>query len=154
MMDRERLNSLIAVKFQKTGTWHRNEQGQAICVGPVPKSPGVYLFVVDGVVHYIGSSLKSLHSRMRGYERRQRGRTPQRPIHSELGNAIEARTVVKVHTVVIKEPIQYDPDGLPVDYAIGLEAGLIQALNPMWNRRGRKLVLDNNDLTEATASDS
>ena len=31
MMNKERLNSLIAAKFEKTGTWRRNEQQQAIC---------------------------------------------------------------------------------------------------------------------------
>jgi excinuclease UvrABC nuclease subunit len=32
---------------------------------------GVYLFVVGDVVQYVGSAQKSLHSRMRSYERRQ-----------------------------------------------------------------------------------
>jgi hypothetical protein len=59
MMDKERLNSLIAAKFDRTGTWRRNEQGHAICGGALPKTPGVYLFVVGGVIRYIGSAQKT-----------------------------------------------------------------------------------------------
>jgi hypothetical protein len=64
MMDKERLNRLIAAKFEKTGTWRRNEQQQAICDGSVPTSPGVYLFIVGGVVQYVGSAQRSLFARM------------------------------------------------------------------------------------------
>jgi hypothetical protein len=32
-----------------------------------------------------------------------------------------------------------------IDYAVGLEAGLIEAIDPTWNRRGRKSVLDKID---------
>jgi hypothetical protein len=142
---KEHLSSPIAEKFEKTGTWRRNEQGQAICDGPIPTSPGVYLFIVGGAVKYVGSALKSLHSRMRSYERRQRDQKSRRPVHLQLGRAIEKHSIVEVHTLVIKNPIKSDPTGLPIDYAIGLEAGLIQALDPEWNRRGRKLVLDDID---------
>ena len=48
----------------------------------------------------------------------------------------------KVHTLVIDQPLQDGLDGLPIDYTVGLEAGLIQVIDPTWNRRGRKLVLD------------
>jgi hypothetical protein len=34
---------------------------------------------------------------------------------------------------------------LPIDYTVGLEAGLIQVIDPAWNRRGRRLVLDDID---------
>jgi hypothetical protein len=118
----------------------------------VPKAPGVYLFIAGGIVKYVGSAQKSLHARMKSYERRQRDQkltllVPQstRPIHRELGKAIDGHKAVEVHTLVIPNPLQDGVDGLPIDYAIGLEAGLIQAVNPAWNRRGRTLLLDDID---------
>jgi hypothetical protein len=148
MMDKERINNLIAAKFEKTGTWRRNEQQQAICDGSVPTSPGVYLFIVGGVVRYVGSAQRSLFARMKSYERRQRDRTSTRPVHAELGRAIDGSLPVEVHTLVIDQPARTCSDalgGLPIDYAVGLEAGLIEAIDPDWNRRGRRSVLDEID---------
>jgi hypothetical protein len=144
-MDKERLRNLIAAKFERTGTWRRNKQMQAICEGSIPPAPGVYLFIVGGVIHYVGSAQESLLSRIKSYERRQRDRTSARPVHVELGIAIDGSLPVEVHTLVIDQPLQYGLDGLPIDYTVGLEAGLIQAIDPAWNRRGRRLVLDDID---------
>ena len=69
--------------------------------------------------------------------------TSTRPVHAELGRAIDGNMPVEIHTMVIDQPSR--SDGLPIDYAVGLEAGLIEALDPAWNRRGRKSVLDEID---------
>jgi hypothetical protein len=141
-MEIERLNELIAAKFERTGVWRRNEQGLSLCEGPIPKSPGVYLFIVGGVIRYIGSAQRSLHSRMKSYERRQRDGKSIRPVHVALGKAIDGCVPVEVHTLVIDEPLRDGLEGLPIDYAVGLEAGLIRAVDPVWNRRGRTQILD------------
>ena len=112
----------------------------------MPTSPGVYLFIVGGVVQYVGSAQKSLHSRMRSYERRQRDPKSNRPVHTALRKAIGGSLPVEVHTLVIDQPARTCVlGGLPIDYAVGLEAGLIEAIDPAWNRRGRKSVLDKID---------
>ena len=136
------LDRLIAARFEQTGAWRRNEHGQVVCEGSLPKAPGVYVFVVSRIIRYVGSAQRSLSARMKSYERRQRDQKSDRPVHLELGKAIDRDAIVEIYTRVINDPIQNDPDGLPIDYAIGLEAGLIQAVDPAWNRRGRKLVLD------------
>jgi hypothetical protein len=49
---------------------------------------------------------------------------------------------VEVYTFVVERPLHDGPNGLPIDLAIGLEAGLIRILCPSWNRRGRTPGLD------------
>lgn len=136
---------LIVEKFIPTSTWERDGHGQAHINGDVPAQPGVYLFVIGGKIYYVGSAVSSLRSRMASYRRRQNGGLPSRPVHIELSKALDEGKLVEVFTLVIPEPIEVGREGLPVDYAIGLEAGLIRTLNPPWNRRGSKLVLDEID---------
>jgi hypothetical protein len=65
-------------------------------------------------------------------------------VHRKLREAINDKLAVAVYTLMINEPIANE-HGLPVDHAIGLEGGLIRAIDPAWNRRGRKrLVLRRN----------
>ena len=149
------LDRLIAARFEHTGTWRRNEVGNAVCEGRPPDAPEVYVFVVDRTVRYVGSAQKSLSARMQSYARRQQQRDKDklqsnRLVHRKLGEAIDKKNaVVDVYTLVINDPIENER-GLPVDHAIGLEGGLIRAVDPAWNRQGRKkkrLVLDDIDDT-------
>jgi hypothetical protein len=53
-----------------------------------------------------------------------------------------------VYILAIAPVIELGRHGLPVNYLIGLEAGLIEKLDPAWNRRGRKVVLEERPLDE------
>jgi hypothetical protein len=96
-------------------------------------------------VHYVGSAQGSLHGRMRNYESQQRRGTSGRPVHAKLREAIDSGISVEVHTLEILQPLQEGLHGLPIDYTVGLEAGLIRVINPAWNRRGRSMLLDDID---------
>ena len=147
------LDRLKAGGFTNSGTWKRSGQEPPHCEGPIPSEPGVYVFVQGGRIRYVGAAQKRLSSRIKSYERRQRDQSSNRPVHVALTKAVTKTEVVEVYTRVITPPIQVTFDGLPIDYLVGLEAGLIEEFKPAWNRRGRKLVLDEID-TVAKAKDT
>ena len=77
---------------------------------------------------------------MQGYKRRQREVfcSITRPVHVALKLAVINGLLVEVYTLVITSRILYPNHGLPVDYLLGLEEGLIRTVTPKpeWNRRG------------------
>jgi hypothetical protein len=137
----DNLERLMAAGFQPTGTWV-SHNGKVTCDGNIPSGPGVYAFLVGREVRYVGSAQSSLRDRMTSYERRQENQSSTRPVHIGLGDAIGSGLKVAVYTLTVRPALETGRHGLPVDYLVGLEAGLIQDIKPAWNRRGRKLLLD------------
>ncbi len=119
--------------------------GNVTCTGQVPTGPGLYVFVGNGKVLYVGAAQNSLQKRMRSYVRRQRNKSSNRPVHVALAKAMETGLQVEVYTLEIAQVMELGPYGLPVNYLVGMEAGIIQELNPAWNRRGVTLIVDGPD---------
>ncbi|KAA5609806.1 GIY-YIG nuclease family protein [Rhodovastum atsumiense] len=137
--DPKTLNHLIASGFCHTGTWRRSDQGHPVCDGAFPDAPGIYLFVEDERILYVGSAEQSLCKRLREYMRNQRNLAPnKRPVHHALANSINNLGNVKVYTRIISTKEEHSYCKLPVDLLLGVESGLIKSLNPPWNRRGSK----------------
>jgi len=98
-----------------------------------PAEPGVYAFVVDDGVAYVGLTQSGLQIRLDQYRRgHQRQRTSAR-VNRLTGKTLAGGKRVKV-LVATPEPLEWH--GLPVNTAAGLEAGLIQQLRPAWNILG------------------
>lgn len=136
------LAQLTDAGFKLSGQWQRNKAGVATCHGSVPAKTGVYLFVVGENVRYVGAALGTLQRRMKSYERRQKDGKSNRPVHAKLAEAIDISPGVMVYTREIASTETTEWHTLPVSVILGLEAALIIALNPTWNRRGNKLLLD------------
>ncbi|MGD0187319.1 MAG: hypothetical protein ABSC25_19005 [Roseiarcus sp.] len=102
----------------------------------------MYLFVLGGRVQYVGAALKSLGGRMRSYERRQRAPRSTRPVHKKLADAIAGGERVEVYARSIASSEVCAWRGLPVNVPLGVEAALVAAIDPPWNRRGRTHVAD------------
>jgi hypothetical protein len=127
------LAALRKAGFEQSGLWRRNEVGAPSVAGTIPKLPGVYLFVVDDKVHYVGKADKSLHTRVGAYSRTLRRSKRLRLVHKGIEKALNNGTEISIYTLVVTAQRLVERNGLPVDYLIGLEAGLIEALNPDWN---------------------
>lgn len=88
----------------------------------MPADAGVYAFVVDGIIRYIGLTQRGLLGRMAHYVR---GHARQRTSARIKGLILRALIVGSRVEILIATPEDSTWHGLPVLTAPGLEAGLI-----------------------------
>lgn len=123
---------LVDADFNLLGTWVATETGIALSV-PAPKAPGVYAFVVDGTVMYVGLTKSGFNKRMYSYQRPGSTQRTSQRINEIIGGHVTAGTVVEIYIAV---PPALEWNGLPIHTAAGLEAGLIDMIQPKWNVMG------------------
>lgn len=124
---------LIEAGFIRIGQWTSisDEAFEPDCI--VPADAGVYAFVVDGIIRYVGLTQRGLRGRMAHYVRgHARQRTSAR-IKGLILTALNAGSRVEI---LIATPEETTWNGLPVLTAPGLEAGLIRMIRPDWNMQG------------------
>ncbi len=110
----------------------------------LPKSPGVYAFLVNDKVIYIGSATsagKGLSRRVVQYCHDKR-RSNARPVHGLLRSILDKpildqRPAIDVWIMPTEEDLPIGDKRLFVDVAIGVEAWLIKKFKPDGNLRGR-----------------
>ena len=98
-------------------------------------SPGVYAFVVDDIVVYVGLTLSSLQGRLDQYRRGHETQLTNARINDLIAQTLSGGKRVKV-LVATPEPLEWND--LPVNTAAGLEAGLIEMIQPAWNIKGAR----------------
>lgn len=124
---------LIAGGFVRTGDWRlKSDSSRAVFYGDAPKEAGVYAYLVDGVIFYVGSAQIGIRLRLRRYVLADNKRTSMR-VRQAIEAELRAGRTVDVFTIV-PESINYR--GLPIDPVVGLEEGLIRFVKPEWNFRG------------------
>jgi hypothetical protein len=99
---------------------------------PAPPSdaPGLYAFVIEDAIVYVGLATLGISRRLRSYETDDPRERKQRPVTSLLGEALADGQQVKVF---VATPEVLDRNGVPVDVAAGLETALIARARPWWN---------------------
>lgn len=124
---------LIDAGFIRIGQWTSisDEAFELDCI--VPADAGVYAFVVDGIINYIGLTQRGLRGRMAHYVR---GHARQRTSARVKGLILTALNAGSRVEVLIATPEATTWNGLPVLTAPGLEAGLIRMIRPDWNMQG------------------
>jgi hypothetical protein len=103
----------------------------------IPAEPGVYAFTVGDKVRYIGKAQgRGIRNRFRKYTlAKSWGSTADR-VRAGLSKALEEGKQVRVlYLKPSTKPLWRDR--LPINLIEGIEAGLIQVLQPAWNMRGR-----------------
>ena len=119
--------------FQYLGEWTHDQESVIRLDAKAPTESGVYAFVVDDVVVYVGLTLSSLRTRFDQYRRGHKGQRTSARINGRISQTLLDGKRVKV-LVATPEPQEWQD--LPVNTAAGLEAGLIQMIRPSWNIRG------------------
>lgn len=124
---------LIEAGFSRLGQWAlvSDDAFELDCI--VPADPGVYVFVVDSVIRYIGLTQRGLRGRMGHYVR---GHSRQRTSARVKGLILAALGAGSRVEILIATPGATEWRGLPVLTAPGLEAGLIRMIQPAWNMQG------------------
>ena len=100
-----------------------------------PKQAGVYAFVVDGWIKYVGLTRGALRTRLGHYVRGHEGQKTSAHIKGRILETLRAGHHVQV---LVATPPAFEWNGLPVDGAAGLETALIRLIKPEWNRQGNK----------------
>ena len=117
------------------GCWHLDAAGDGIELDfNADREPGVYVYAVDGIAHYVGSAQRGLHGRLRRYAITKTMRTSQR-IRKKILGLLAAGRVVEIYTL---SPPALVWQGLPVDLIAGIEEELIRNLRPIWNVRSNR----------------
>lgn len=119
--------------FIKLGDWIADHKGKIALSVPAPRDAGVYAFATEGLVRYVGLTLVGFDRRMQNYRGAHvRQRTSYR-VNAVILEHIGAGTVVEIY---LATPPATSWNGLPVITAAGLEAGLIELIQPPWNMMG------------------
>ena len=121
--------------FQFLGEWTREPESTLRLDSNAPMSPGVYAFVVDDIVVYVGLKLNSLRGRLDQYRRGHEGQLTSARINDLIAQTLSGGKRVKV-LVATPEPLEWND--LPVNTAASLEAGLIEMIRPAWNIKGAR----------------
>ncbi len=124
---------LTEAGFQFVGEWTRDPESLLRLDAKAPAAPGVYAFVVDDIVVYVGLTLGGLKKRLDQYRRGHESQATNLRINKRISQTLHEGKKVKV-LVATPEPCEWQD--LPVNTAAGLEAGLIEMIRPAWNIRG------------------
>jgi hypothetical protein len=116
--------------FRLLGEWTSDPASVLRLEAKAPRVPCVYAFVVDDLVVYVGLSKSGLHTRFEQYRQRHKCERTSVCINDPIASTLAAAKRVKV-LVATPEPSEWN--GLPVNTAAGLEAGLIERIGPIWN---------------------
>lgn len=124
---------LLQSGFSLLGEWLPLTDGEFELSARAPADAGVYAFVVEGRIRYVGLTQTGLRTRMSHY---RRGHVRQPTSARVKGLIVKALAEGKAVTVMIAIPEPTEWNGLPVNTAAGLEAGLIRMIRPEWNMQG------------------
>lgn len=123
---------LIDAGFTLLGSWKAAQTGIALST-KAPKDPGVYAFVVKGMIKYIGLTKRGFHRRMYNYQKPGATQSTSIRINQVIAEHIASGEPVEIYLAV---PPALQWNGLPIHSAAGLEAGLIDMIQPPWNKMG------------------
>ncbi|MBI1651389.1 GIY-YIG nuclease family protein [Hyphomicrobium sulfonivorans] len=127
---------LVDAGFEKVGTWVGDGVGGIALDTGAPRDAGVYAFVVQGLIKYVGVSRAGIRTRMANYRVGQKGQRTSARVNQIINEHVAAGTVVEVY---VATPPALQWNGLPVVTAAGLEAGLIKMIQPPWNKAGMRI---------------
>jgi hypothetical protein len=127
--------TLLDAGFRHASTWILDDKGVLILSEALPKEVGVYAFVKDGVVLYIGVATMGLAKRIYFYAKPGVTQRTSLRLNDIIRRELEAAGKIDV---LIAQPNDMKWNGLPVHGAAGLELGLIKAYALPWNMRSAK----------------
>lgn len=124
---------LLRAGFLLIGEWMLGNDGVISLGATIPTDAGVYAFVVDDIVKYVGLTQRGLRHRLRRLNASFTQQNSLTRVETLIAETLDSGKRVKV---LIAAPDPLDWKGLPVDTSAGLEAGLVAMMRPEWNLRG------------------
>lgn len=124
---------LVNGGFKEVGCWELNSARDLAHSIDLPKSAGVYAFVIDGVAQYVGLASKSLRQRLGFYRKPGSSQRTNIRLNEVIRGKLAMGRVVQIFTA---QPSDNEWNGFKVKGAEGLEAGLIAEFDLPWNVRG------------------
>jgi hypothetical protein len=124
---------LLQAGFELLGSWTQPSAGEILLSAKAPNDPGVYAFILEGVIVYVGLTQTGLRTRLDHYRRGHERQRTSRRVKGLIATALSEQKRVEV---LIAVPPALDWNGLPINTAAGLEMGLIKLLKPAWNILG------------------
>jgi len=126
---------LLRAGFQFIGEWTQVAGSSITLEANAPAKPGVYSFVLDDAVVYVGLTNNDLKTRFDQYRRGHVGQPTNARVTGLIAKALAGGRQIKV---LVATPDSLEWNGLPVNTAAGLEAALIQKIRPAWNITGAR----------------
>jgi hypothetical protein len=123
---------LLQAGFIFIGEWLLGNDGVISLGATIPVDAGVYAFVVDDIVKYIGATRRGLRHRLRRLNSSFTRKNSSARLEILIAETLDSGRRVKV---LVAAPQPLDWKGLPVDTSAGLEAGLVAMMRPEWNLR-------------------
>jgi len=124
---------LLNSGFQLLGEWTPEPESAIKLKAKAPLQPGIYSFVVNDLIVYVGLTNNGLRTRLDQYRVGNEGQKTNARVKKLISEALSDGQRVKVLGAT-PEPLEWH--GLPVNTAAGLEAALIQMIRPSWNKLG------------------
>ncbi len=124
---------LVQGGFTEAGRWELNSVCDLAHAIDLPRTAGVYAFLIDGVAQYVGLASKSLHQRLGFYRKPGVSQRTNIRLNEVIRGHLSKGTVVQIFTA---QPKDFSLGGFTIKGAEGLEAGLIEQFNLPWNMRG------------------
>lgn len=128
------ITGLTTGGFQEAGYWELDLDGRPRLTGQAPIEPGVYAFIVNDMICYVGAAQRGLRARLHRYANLKNRGTVAVRIRKLIAGQLRLGGEVKVLAIVAPRTVPWE--GLPVNLIAGLEEGLIRETQPAWNLRG------------------
>jgi hypothetical protein len=126
------INELLVAGFAFKAKWKLAASGEVSPDTPLPKEVGVYAFVKDSVVLYVGVATMGLAKRLYFYGRPGRSQLTSLRLNKIIKDELATFSAIDIYTA---SPSDLDWNGLPIHGSAGLELGLIKKYNLPWNKR-------------------
>jgi hypothetical protein len=121
--------------FRKCGEW-RLEASRLTCIltEHAAAQNVLYAFISEGVVLYVGKTVRSLKERMYGYQNPGPTQSTNIKGNTLILEKLGVGKSIEVHALPDHGLLYYG--GFHVNLAAGLEDSLVATLKPIWNKTG------------------
>ncbi len=128
-------DQLLKNGFNYLGDWTVDGDGRLKLERTAPAKSGVYAFVEEQEVTYVGVTHRTIRQRMSNYVSGSKGQKTSSRIKMRLLASLADGNTLRI---LFACPEDGQWNSLPVNIISGLEEGLIRKFKPRWNLRGTK----------------
>ena len=122
--------------FRKFGEWKiETDRLKCILTDDAKAQNVLYAFISEGVVLYVGKTVRSLKQRMYNYQNPGPTQSTSIRCNKLIFDSVVAGKCIEVHALPDNGLLYYG--GFHVNLAAGLEDSLVSKIKPVWNVTGK-----------------